>query len=170
MRPDATDNPTVESVEEVADVGALVVLAPAAQERVEPRNQLLSRQRRLPFRTLPYPIPEATDRFLLGIRIQRPLSGLTANLAHGQSQLRRPALDFVAQELEPMPDVNDPRLLRMNVYAQLFQNSASSIDSSSRLRRRLAGHDPVVCVPRQLIPSQSHLPIERCQENVTERW
>src|SRR5215467_7056388 len=93
---------------------------------------------------------------------------LTTNLAFREVQLLFPALDFVAKKLETVSDMNDPRLLRMQLHAQLFQDSSGRVHSSSCLCCRLAGNHPVVGIPRQLIPSQSHLPIERRQENVTE--
>jgi hypothetical protein len=44
--------------------------------------------------------------FALGY-IQRILSGLTTNLALGQMKLSVPALDFVAKELEAVPDISN---------------------------------------------------------------
>jgi len=113
MRPDASPDPAVETLEELSDVGAFVVLAPAPQERIKFRNQLRGVQRSQPFGSLPDLIHETTDRFLLGIRIQRTLSGLTTNLTRRQMKLPLPTLDFVAKELEALADVNNPRFLRM---------------------------------------------------------
>jgi hypothetical protein len=45
MRPDASLDPAVESLEELADVGAFVILTPAPQERIKPRDQFLGFQR-----------------------------------------------------------------------------------------------------------------------------
>jgi hypothetical protein len=39
VRPDALQYPAVESVEELSDVGALVVISPSPNYRVEVRNQ-----------------------------------------------------------------------------------------------------------------------------------
>src|SRR5216684_4554577 len=100
MRPNTSPDPAVETLEELADVGAFVILAPAPQERIKPRNQFLGSQRCRPFGALPYLVHETTNRLLLGIRIERILSGLTTNLALGQMKLSVPALDFVAEELE----------------------------------------------------------------------
>jgi hypothetical protein len=58
-------------------------------------------------------IHETTDRLVLGVCIQRTLSGLTTNLVVGQMELPPPGLDFVAKEFETVPDMNNPRLLRM---------------------------------------------------------
>jgi hypothetical protein len=41
------------------------------------------------------------------------MSDLTTNLAFGKIELPLPALDFVAKELESVPDMNNPRFLRM---------------------------------------------------------
>src|ERR1700739_3384095 len=113
MRPDPSYNPAIESVKERSDVGAFVVLAPAPQQRVKFRYQLLGLQRYFPFGSLPYPIHETPDRFLLGVRVQRTLSGLTTYLASGETKFPLPALDLVAKELETVLDMNNPRLLRM---------------------------------------------------------
>src|SRR5467141_1736253 len=80
-----------------------------------------------------------------------------------------PALDFVAKELEAVPDMYDPRLLRMQLHAQLFQDSAGRIHCGSCLCCRFAGKHPIIGIPRKLIPSQPHLPIKRRQKYVTER-
>ena len=69
-----------------------------------------------------------------------------------------------------MPDVDDPRLLRIDVHAQLLQDSTRRRQRGTRLRRRRAGDDPVVRVPRELITLASHLPIKRRQENVAQQW
>ncbi len=113
MRPDASPDPAVETLEELADVSAFVILAPAPQQRVKFRYQLRGFQRFPPFGALPDLVHETTDRLLLGVRIQRTLSGLTTNLTRRQMELLLPALDFVAEELEALADVNNPRLLRM---------------------------------------------------------
>jgi len=120
MRPDASPDPAVESLEELADVGAFVILTPAPQERNKPRDQFLGSQRCRPFSPLPYLVHETTNGLLLGIRIERILAGLTTYLVLGQRKLPPPAFDFVAEELEAVPDVNNPRLLRMEFHAQLL--------------------------------------------------
>src|SRR5262249_7461687 len=61
-----------------------------------------------------------------------------------------------------------PRLLRMEFHAKLFQDSAGRIHSSFCLCYRFTGNHPIIGIPRELIPSQPHLPIKRRQENVTE--
>ena len=111
--PNASPDPAVETLEELADVGAFVILAPTPQEWIKPRNQFLGSQRCRPFGAFPYLTHETTNRLLLGIRVERTLSGLTTNLAAGQIKLPPPALDFVAEELEAVSDMNNPRLLRM---------------------------------------------------------
>src|SRR6266513_4377333 len=57
MRPDAPPDPAVETLEELSDVGAFVLLDPPSQERVSLLNQLLGFQRCRPFGSLPYPGP-----------------------------------------------------------------------------------------------------------------
>jgi len=113
MRPDASPDPAVETLEELADVGAFVILAPTPQKWIKPRNQFLGSQRCRPFGAFPYLIHETTNRLLLGIRVERILSSLTTNLVAVPITLPPPALEFVAEELEAVSDMNNPRLLRM---------------------------------------------------------
>ena len=94
-------------------MGALVIFAPAPQEWVKCHDQLRGFQRQPPFGSLPDLVHKTSDRLLLGIRIQRTLSGLTTNLTRRQMEPLLPALDFVAEELEALADVNNPCLLRM---------------------------------------------------------
>jgi hypothetical protein len=105
MRPDTSPDPAVETLEELADVGTFVILAPTPQQRAKFRNQLLGFQRYPPFGSLPDLVHETFDRLRLGVRIQRTLSGLTTNLTRRQMELLLPALDFVAEELEALADV-----------------------------------------------------------------
>src|ERR1700745_4416444 len=65
--------------------------------------------------------------------------------------------------------MDDPRLLRIDVHAQLLQDSTRRPQRDTRLRRGRAGDDPVVRVPRELITLASHLPIKRRQENVAQQ-
>jgi hypothetical protein len=69
VRPDAMYDPAVEPVEELSDVGALVVISPSPYYRVEVRDQFRSFQRNAPLGTLTHLIHEATDRFSLRVRI-----------------------------------------------------------------------------------------------------
>ena len=66
-----------------------------------------------PLGALPHLVHETLDRFLLGVCIQLTSSDLTTNLAVGKIELPLPALDFVAKELETIPDMYNPCLLRM---------------------------------------------------------
>ena len=68
-----------------------------------------------------------------------------------------------------MLNVDNPRLLRMKLHAQLFQDSEGSVHGGSRLCYRLTGDPPVVCIPRELISPASHLPINRRQKYVAQQ-
>jgi len=78
-------------------------------------------------------------------------------------------LDFVPEKLESLPDVYNPRLLRMQFHAQFVQNPKRCGYRRTRLCRRLAGHYSVIGVPRKLVSLAAHLLIERRQEYVTEQ-
>src|SRR5215471_15289525 len=95
MRPDPAHNPTVKSVEELSDVGPLVVMAPPSQYQVQFLNQLLGRQRYASLGKLAHLIHEAVDRFLSGICIQCPRPDTTADLVGWQPELPLSALDLV---------------------------------------------------------------------------
>src|SRR6476620_7385041 len=64
--------------------------------------------------------------------------------------------------------MNNPRFLRMQLHAQLLKDSADRVHCGACLCCRFAGDHPIIGIPRELIPSQAHLPIEWRQENVTE--
>jgi len=139
-------------------MGALVVLAPSTQEWIDCFNQLLGRHGHATLGPLPHLILKTANRFLSRIRIQRTRTRIATDLTHRKSK-SLPALDLVAEELEAMLNVDDPRLLRMQLHSQLSQDSQGDGHCRSRLCRRLAGNHPVVRVPRQLISLASHLPI-----------
>ncbi|HET8548411.1 MAG TPA: hypothetical protein VFL57_10425 [Bryobacteraceae bacterium] len=80
-----------------------------------------------------------------------------------------PALDLVSKKLKSLPNMHDPRLLRMQLHAQLIQNPKRRGHRRPRLCRRFAGHYPVIGIPRKLIPLAPHLLIERRQKYVTEQ-
>jgi hypothetical protein len=69
MRPNASHNPAVEPVEELSDVGSLVVMSPAPQHRIQFHNQLRGPKRHASAGKRTYLIHEVSDRFLPGIRI-----------------------------------------------------------------------------------------------------
>src|SRR5437660_2802826 len=136
-------------------MGALVVLAPSTQEWIDCFNQLLGRHGHATLGPLPHLILKTANRFLSRIRIQRTRTRIATDLTHRKSK-SLPALDLVAEELEAMLNVDDPRLLRMQLHSQLSQDSQGDGHCRSRLCRRLAGNHPVVRVPRQLISLASH--------------
>ena len=50
----------------------------------------------------------------------------------------------------------------------MLKDSADRVHCGACLCCRFAGDHPIIGIPRELIPSQAHLPIEWRQENVTE--
>jgi len=69
-----------------------------------------------PLRALPHLVLKTPDRFLarVGIQLTRPYPA--ADLIHRKTKFL-PALDLVAEELEAVLDMNDPRLLRMQFHS-----------------------------------------------------
>src|ERR1035437_6487002 len=121
LRPNAPHNPAVEPVEELSDVGSLVVMAPSPQHRIQFLNQLLGLERHAPPGKRAYLIHESPDRFLPRDRVQRPRLSTTADLPRRQLKLLT-AFDLVPKKLESLPHVHNPRLLRMQLHAQFVQN------------------------------------------------
>ena len=119
MRPNAPRDPAIEPVEELSDVGSLVVMTPPSQHRIQFLNQLPGLERNASPGKRAYLIHEMADRFLPRDSIQFPRLSTTANLARRQPELLA-ALDFVPKKLESLPDMHDPRLLRMQLHAQFI--------------------------------------------------
>src|SRR5260370_7552788 len=114
-------------------------------------------------------VHESTNRLRFGIRIHCILSGLSTNLALGQMKLPVPALDFVAKELEAVPDMYDPRLLRMQLHAQLFQDSAGRIHCGSCPCCRFSGNHPIIRIPPYPLPPPPPPPSTTAPTNFTTR-
>src|SRR6516165_225119 len=168
MRPDPAHDPTVESVEELSDVGSLVVMSPSPQYRIQFRDQLLGLQRYASLGQLAHLIHKTLDRFLSGICVQLPRPGTTADLAGWQPKPLA-ALDHVPQKLESLPHMHDPRFLRMQLHAQFVQNPKRHGDGRLRFLRGCTANYPVIRVPRESISPASHLLVKRRQKNVTEQ-
>ena len=64
MRPKPSNNPTVQLVEALANLGAAVVVAPSSDDRVDRFNQLAHSQRCSPLRQGPDLILESVQRLL----------------------------------------------------------------------------------------------------------
>ena len=121
MRPQAPHDPAVELVEESADMGAFVILAPAPQDRIDLLYQLRCRYRRAATRQPSNRVLEVPDRFLPRIGIQRPRLLTTFDLIARQPHRPAATFDLKAQKLKSLPDVHDPRFARIEAHAQLFK-------------------------------------------------
>src|ERR1700757_3487845 len=124
MRPDPPHQPSIEPVEELSDVGPLVVVAPTTHDGIDLLYQLLSAHGCVTSCQPTNLLLEVVDRFLSGISIKRSPSGTRLDLAC--RQVHRPAslLDLVPEKFEAMPNMHNPRLLRVNGHAQLLQDAA----------------------------------------------
>src|SRR5215831_18180020 len=65
--------------------------------------------------------------------------------------------------------MHNPGLLRIQAHSQLLQDPEGVGHGRPRLPRGLAGDDPVIRVPRELITLAPHLLIKWRQEYVTEQ-
>ncbi len=149
-------------------MGTTVVVPPSADDRVDFSNELLSRKGSFPTSSLPNLILEVIDRLLPRIRVQVPLRGPSTDLVGCKPQPAAAPLDLVSQKLESMPHVHDLSLLGMKLNTELRKNLGGDPQRSLCFRPRSAGHHPVIRETRQAIPPTTHLPIERCQKNVTQ--
>jgi hypothetical protein len=68
-----------------------------------------------------------------------------------------------------LPDVDDPRVLRIDRHTKRLQDPIRRRQRSARLRRGRAGDNPVVRVPPEPTALASHLSIERRQKNVAQQ-
>src|ERR1700675_2823051 len=134
-------------------------MTPPSQHRIQFLNQLPSLERNASPGKRAYLIHEMADRFLPRDSIQFPRLSTTANLARRQPKLLA-ALDLVPKKLESLPNMHDPRLLRMQLHAQFVQNPKRRGHRRPRFCCRLAGQYPVVGVPCELISLAPHLLIE----------
>src|SRR6266446_4765149 len=87
MRPNAPHNPAVEPVEELSDVGSLVVMAPSPQHRVQFLNQLFGLERHTSTGKRAYLIHETADlpRLILYPRNSNPCRTCTIRVFCGCS-------------------------------------------------------------------------------------
>src|SRR5262249_53391818 len=110
MRPDASQYPSIELGEKLADVGSAEMLAPAADDRIKFSDQLAGDYRSFKPGTLPNLILEMLNRLFPRVCVQVALTAPCTDLA--RCQLHRPAtsLDLVPQKFEAGRDVYDSRL------------------------------------------------------------
>src|SRR6516165_8301196 len=123
VRPDPPYQPSVEPVEELSDLGPLVVVAPATHDGIDLLYQLSSGHRCATSREPTNLLLEVVDRFLSGIGIERSPSGTRLDLACRQVHGPAPSLDLVPEKFEAVPNVHNPRLLRVNGHTQLLQDT-----------------------------------------------
>src|SRR5262249_36100499 len=121
LRPDPMQDPAVELSEELADVGLVVVQAPAANDRIDLCDKFRGGYRSLAPGTLSDLLLEVLDRLLAGIGKEITLPDAATDLAGCQPQGPRAPLDLVAQKLEAESHVNDARLGRVQRHAQRLQ-------------------------------------------------
>src|ERR1035438_2034642 len=106
MRPQAPHDPAVELVEESANVGAFVILAPATQDRVDLLDQLRCCYRRATTRQPSNLVLEVPDLFLPRIGVQPPRFATTFDLTVRQPPRATASFDQEAQKLKSLPDVH----------------------------------------------------------------
>ena len=102
MRPNAPQDPTVKTGEELADVSFAKVLPPAANNRIDISEQRLCIHRRFASRAIADLLLKVLDRFLARIRVEITLSGATTNLAGRQRKRPTAPLDLVPKKLKTL--------------------------------------------------------------------
>src|SRR3954462_2282206 len=159
-------DPAVESVEQGSDIRLPIVVPPAADDRVESLDHHGQAHRCASTCQVTDLLPEPLHRLLTrnGVEVGRVGCGRT--LVRREPQALTP-LDLVAEELEPVIDMNDPGLLRMEADPErLAQEPVCQGEGSFGLLTGLADDDEVVRPPRQPIAGLGHGTIERREEDV----
>ena len=118
VRPETPLNPTIQLVEELAHVGPAVVLAPAANDRVDLLDQLLRGEWRLSTCTIADLILEVRDRFLTRVRIEPTGTKPGAYLVQRQLQGTTPPLDLVPEKLETMTSMHNSSFLSVQNHTE----------------------------------------------------
>jgi len=112
MRPDSPPDPTVETLEEFCGPGRVCNTRPNPQERIQLRNQAPWSAESPPLGSLPHLVHETPDRLSLDTQYSASCRPDYESCSQADEAFYT-ALDFVAKELEAVPDMDDPRLLRM---------------------------------------------------------
>ena len=100
MRPETPHDPAVKLVEELADVGLAVILAPTSNDRVDLVDQLLRTDRSLAPGTLADLVLEVPDGFYTRNRIARSPANPARDLRGLQPERPLALFDLVAEKLE----------------------------------------------------------------------
>ena len=77
MRPDPSYDPTVKLVEQLSDMGFLVIITPASDDRIDLLNKLLCCYRSFSTSPLSDLFLEVVNGFLTRVSIKRSLNGTT---------------------------------------------------------------------------------------------
>ena len=101
-------------MEQLSDIRPPVIVPPAADDRVYHLNHVPQRHRRSSLRPVADLILEPGHRLFARHGVEVVRIGVAGPLGGRQPQTLS-ALDLIAEELEPVIDMNDPGLLRMEV-------------------------------------------------------
>src|SRR5512135_768055 len=138
------------------------VHTPPPDHRIQGMYQLFQGYRNAATGQRPHLVLEPIDGPLSGNRVQADTALLEAQ------PLTQP--DLVAQELEPLADVHDSGLLRMNPQTQLvFEHRAGARQRPLRFLASPADRQPIVSVPGKLDPRPLHLLVEDVQIDIAEQ-
>ena len=99
-------------MEQLSDICFPVIIPPAADDRVYPLDHVPQPHRRSSLRQVADLILEPDHRLFARHGVEVVRIGLAGPLGGGHPQTLS-AFDLIAEELEPMIDMNDPGLLRM---------------------------------------------------------
>jgi hypothetical protein len=130
MRPYPAHNPTIETVEELADVSLTVVKTPSPDDRIDLLDQLPRAQRCFASRTASYLVFEVIDGFLSRIGIQITRDDPTADLLRREVQGATAALYLEPQKLKAMAYMDDSSLLGVQGHAQPPENPSRRTQGS----------------------------------------
>src|SRR5215470_11584181 len=165
-RTEPTLNPAIHPMEQFSYVRLPVIVPPAAYDRVDRLDHVAKPDRSISAGQAADLILEPVHRFLPrnGVKIQ--WIGSSCALVCGQLEPFS-LTNLVAEELEPVRDMHDAGLLRMQTDTELLvQEHAGRRHRSLGFLTRATNDDEVVCPARQPIAGFSHRMIKRCEINV----
>ena len=122
MRPQPSDDPAIQLVEALSDLGAAVVVAPSSDDRVDCFNQLSHAQGYSPLRQASDLILESVQRLLSrnGVEIMPVQLGCDPVAAQLQSAFA--ASDLKSEKLKALGNVHDPGFFPVERHAKFSED------------------------------------------------
>ena len=151
MRPETPHDPAVKLVEELADVGLAVILAPTSNDRVDLVDQLLRTDRSLAPGTLADLVLEVPDGFYTRNRIARSPANPARDLRGLQPERPLALFDLVAEKLEPVSDTDNTGFPGVQGHTQLRQYPPGLLQCRAGFPVAAARDQPIIGISSKSI-------------------